>query len=1604
MSNLSGRGPANPQGALAGHSAAREDEDSDDETEKRLTVHESTMETLNGRINHLDGHLNSVANSVRNLEQNHARTTAELQAAMQQIQATLERLLKPSSGNNPPETSPFESGQTPKPPILQEVPAILQGQLNTEELVNAALNKELAKKASQIPEVFKLRGTDNYDQWLQALTIMFRAIGLPNFVSEPSIGNNLSDKNQAVLLSLLRDSLTEGPQALIAWESHPTIAFITLKSQYSLAPDIQRGYLYHEFHSLNYCEFQGSLTEFNAKFNGLLSKLALSHVKIEPIDQINRYLQALEKVFPTWAERVRGNIRQFRAIGQTYSGLNLQWLMADITEEQRNPASSAAKSMVYWAKKNEKSTKLPKSSKSPAHSEAKKPPYKKPWKNKEKSQGKKVKSVTNADSEYACVMGLYSLESDKDIEDSTAPSPEVSSSEAYFSDVEAEYNIKPTKTAKKLPKDSNRPSKDALLYDTGATVHIVNSKKWFKDFKPITGLKPVMTGGGPVTPLGIGTAVFKVLSQKDPIKYTISTLKNTLYLPSMDINIYSGVRHYSEGGCLSKETLYGSNRSAIGLLDFKKSQFFLTVQGVVTPTGNYINWINTSYYSASSSDFRPKESLVIELNPLPKEVRDTYIPIENIGAQGTIKEASPPKPWKASDLLQAPEALYSSDEEPEPSEIISESYQKLLNLAHLWHQRLGHIGLKLLKKTYKVVKNLPNLSAVKERDFICTECNQGKMVRRGPKKPIPDPLYVLDVLQGDTFKIKPIPRNNCPIGLIIIDRKSRYRWVFLLKNKEGNTVSSVLKLFFKHLKTQYNRYPKLLHYDEGTEIDTELKGWLGAKGISFNTSSPYIHEQNGLVERSIRVLLDRLRTTIIASGLPVSLWCYILPAVLELVNKTAITNKEYTPFQLLFDELEPEKTHLPDLSHYKVIGSACEVLIPHENRPKSQKLLPRTESARLLAVLGTKIYLVYIPSRRVVQKTSFIKIIEDVTAKGGVISEGESSDKTAITATKSLPLTKFTPLSVPITPKTSDSGVTPISTKEIEDTVTFKPPEPPKDTTESGPIGSSDRMDLEFVRYLTNTVKWDLFYGDPQKVPKTYKQALKSPEKDQWLEAILQELAQIIQQGVFEFIPMNKLPKNKKLITSRWVFTEKPTKLKARLVIRGFQQVEGLDYTETFASTSSPPTWRVLLAYAASEDLEIEQIDFIGAFLNGDLEEDIFITVPEGVEAYNVDELALYGYNPSVKQIIHLKKALYGLKQAPKQWQVKVQHLLKREGYKPLVSDTAVYFNAKKRIFIVSHVDDCLIIGPSLGEINTLKGRLHRVYAIEDLGPARLFLGVKIDRDRPKRLLWLSQSHYILEALKQFNLQSLKSASIPLQPNVLVTAPKEKPVSSQDFKLYQRIIGTVMYLMVQTRPDISFPVQWLSRALQGPSLGHFNAAKALLRYINSTKNLAICFGREAFILKGFSDSDFAGCKTSAKSTYGYLFTVAGGPISWKSKRGSTISLSTLEAEFSALTEATREIQWLTNLFAESKLPFNLPITLYGDNEGANTAAYNCSFHSRTKHTLLKFQYVKEKVLEGLISIVYLDTLNMPADGLTKPLLPQKQKAFLTLLGLEHLNR
>ncbi|KAK2068935.1 hypothetical protein P8C59_003549 [Phyllachora maydis] len=1177
------------------------------------------------------------------------------------------------------------------------------------------------------------------------------------------------------------------------------------KKAYTIPDDkSKKEEVYNEFHALTFSTYKKGLLAFNAEFNGYLAKLTMAKIDIDPSLILNQYFKALESKFPSWVYR----------------------------------AAHVANSSNSTPNSNSNPSKKGKNKKKGSYNLA--------IEEEEEESDSSSNSSSSSDSNTQLVQ-LLALKGYKKRKDFKGKGLKTSSNKAKYKD----------------NKPRRRPRDPALynswLYNTGSTDHISNSKERFTTFTPNTGqLRPINTGNGPVSPASIGSITLEVLSRKAPPTYTKLVLDNVLYLPNIDINIVSGVRHYDSGGCLIKETLYGGDRRCIAVLDFKKSGFFLDVKGSSKPIlhANFAFPLGLSSYTTKSIELQ-RNKIVVEIpyNSIRKEdyrpiIEDAIVSeaiepnkrykLRNSPAKGTTLEGVGPsfrgkRPYRPT---REPKPLTGTRDLPrvlrEPV-IEGNKVEKAISSPTLKEPNIGHIGLRLLKKTSSITKGLPNFDKIKEADFHCSSCDRGKAVRRVSKALIPDPPRVLDSIEGDTVKIRPRPYNRNPIVLLLVDCKSRYRWVFNLPNKSGPIVANAIKGFFRGLRNGFGRYPTKFHFDGGTEITDLLTTWLAKRGIKFSTSAPYIHEQNGLVERSVRVILD-----------------------LELVNSTAITNKETTPFQALFNELEPGIPHIPNLERYRAIGAKGEAIIPLEKRSKSLKFTSRTEECKLLAVLGSKTYLVYIPSRRAVLKTSTVKFIEDNivlsqptdnTALEGELVDLDLDLEGAVSPDPSNLNTKK-PISIEIGPSKLEPYES-SSDSELDEPSLDKPINP---------------VIVESTRPTISIRK--------PKLPEAFPQTI---------------------EPIFA-------PKPIEVIAPNQPITNEPLN-NSDLISEGDKMQ--LDYYKLLAKTSS-----YILSFIYKARKRVISKDSTPTTYKQVLKLPRDKRTASNKAIYKL--LLKYGYNPSTPNIIKLSKALYSLKQSPREWQDKLKILLKSLGYLPLISDPRVFYNAKTCHFIVTYIDNYLFIGPNIGYITDLKKRLNKVYAIEDLGPAAYFLGLS------------NSSNTTTKLSRDFH-------------------SKEGP----------RPLTTTSTTIVDSR--------------------------------NSKGSSRTSIINSSLVPIGFSDSDFAGDKATSKSTYGYLYKLASRPISWKTKRATTIALSTLEAETDGLIEAIREVQWIIGLFSELYRPIDYPITLYRDNQGSITVANDLALHARTKHTLLKFRYVREQVKAKIVTIIYLNTKCMPADGLTKAL-------------------
>ena len=508
--------------------------------------------------------------------------------------------------------------------------------------------------------------------------------------------------------------------------------------------------------------------------------------------------------------------------------------------------------------------------------------------------------------------------------------------------------------------------------------------------------------------------------------------------------------------------------------------------------------------------------------------------------------------------------------------------------------------------------------------------------------------------------------------------------------------------------------------------------------------------------------------------------------------------------------------------------------------------------------------------------------------------------------------------------------------------------------------------------------------------PKSWKDAMLHNGQERWLQAANDEMDSLISNNTWTLVDP---PLNRSILKGKWVFKYKRGPLgevirhKARWVVKGYGQQQGIDYDETFASVVKPMSYKALFAIAAALDLEIEQMDIKTAFLYGNVQEDIFVEQPHGL-------------GDDSGQVCKLNKALYGLKQSPRIWYKTLSQFLHEAGFTPLDADHSVF--VKDSTYIAIYVDDLLLIGPDKADIKQIKDQLSQRFSMTDLGPVAFYLGMTVTRDRKNRILRLSQRSYLEEGIKTIGQWDSPPQKIPMNTGRLEPAGEDYCAEPEFKTQYQSAVGTLMYAMLGTRPDIAYAVSSVSRYAANPTPAHMTAVKRIFSYLRGTIDLQLTFRGKLTDLVGYSDSDWGGDPTTHRSTAGFVFNIGSGAISWSSKRQPTVALSTCEAEYQAQTQAAKEAVWLRSLLQDLNPTEQTPYAtiIYCDNQSAIALAKDPKFHPRTKHIAIQHHWVREKIAEQVVDLEYIQTSKQVADGLTKALPKDTFIAFCDALGLE----
>jgi len=516
--------------------------------------------------------------------------------------------------------------------------------------------------------------------------------------------------------------------------------------------------------------------------------------------------------------------------------------------------------------------------------------------------------------------------------------------------------------------------------------------------------------------------------------------------------------------------------------------------------------------------------------------------------------------------------------------------------------------------------------------------------------------------------------------------------------------------------------------------------------------------------------------------------------------------------------------------------------------------------------------------------------------------------------------------------------------------------------------------------------------------PTSYDEAMRSANSQKWLEAMIEEMKSMNSNGVWD---LEEIPKGAKTVGCKWVYKTKydsqgnVERFKARLVAKGFTQREGIDYNETFSPVSCKDSFRIIMALVAHYDLELHQMDVKTAFLHGDLEENVYMAQPKGFVVEGKERMGC-----------RLKKSIYGLKQASRQWYLKFDETIRSFGFKQNVEDNCVYakFKNGKYIFLILYVDDILLASSDVGLLQETKKFLSSKFDMKDLGEASYVLGIEIHRDRKKGVLGLSQKAYIEKVLERYNMHKCSASPAPIVKGDRYgdfQCPKNEYELNQMRSVpYASAVGSLQYAQVCTRPDLAFVTGLLGRFQSNPGVEHWKLVKKVLRYLQGTKSLMLTYKRsDSLQIVGYSDSDYAG--DNRKSTSGYVFTLANGAISWKSKLQTVTTSSTMYAEFVACFEASGQVNWLKKFIPGLRVVDNIskPLQLYCDNNPAVEYAHNNRSSGAAKHIDIKYYVVKDKIRDHVIKLEHISTEKMLADPLTKGLPPSVFREHVAGMGL-----
>eukprot|EP00798_Chlamydomonas_sp_ICE-L_P017463 gene17463-biopygen26426 len=747
-------------------------------------------------------------------------------------------------------------------------------------------------------------------------------------------------------------------------------------------------------------------------------------------------------------------------------------------------------------------------------------------------------------------------------------------------------------------------------------------------------------------------------------------------------------------------------------------------------------------------------------------------------------------------------------------------------------------------------------------------------------------------------------------------------------------------------------------------LRAEVEDFLKSVKARHELSSVYCPQQNGNAERMNGVVAATARTMLLDSKMTHGFWPYAFRCASYVRNRTPTLDGR-TPYERFFGVV-------PDVSLLRIFGATGYVKLLDKDSRKG-KLNGRALRGKMIGYAPlSKAWQLWLPdSHRIIESrdVDWYEGAGPAPVPGQDPFDGDFSldgPDTAVNGLGPEVVTSPTPSDSPVgTAAGSDSGF-----RNLD--------------SESGPGFHMQLRSRNQAPAVFPTVAMDQ----------------SNPHRDGWLLAMRDEMESLHAHGTWQLV---KLPLGVVPIKNRWCFSFKHgdngavVRQKARVVAKGFLQRAGLDYDLTFAPVTSKSTLRTLLAGMVHNKMFARQLDIKTAFLNGVLEEELYMEQPQGFVVPG-------GW------VCKLIKILYGLKQSPRKWCEEVRRVLRIAGFTPAQADPALFIRLEPDgtvSWVLTYVDDfwlalhCLILYAKIVAIMR-----KAKWTVTEMGVPKVFLSIDCDLtlDRAGRCvsLVISQHNQIFGMLERYPIalgdETKQSPHVPMISGAVTKHAAGSPALPNNL-MYASLIGSLIYLSTCTRPDIAYSVSALSRFTSKPTQAHWRAAQRVLVYQRKYPNLGIRYSHSSdFAVHAYSDASFGDDPEGRRSQTGMAILASGGVVHWASKRQITPAVSTGEAEYQALAATARDVHWFKHLRVDLGLPCSL-VTIQCDSTVANSWCAEVALVPRAKHIDIMHHYVRDLGMSGRIGIAKVDTTLQLADAFTKALEAEQFWFLNVLLGM-----